>query len=89
MHNAADMDYLCSIIISDETYPDNSIGSIIKGDASRNRVSTRNLYCGTFDSQMGHSFICDGYDGNGLFHIRGDATKKGIYIRDGKLYYSE
>ncbi len=27
------------------------------------------LYCGTFDPDDGHAFICDGYDGNGLFHI--------------------
>ena len=27
------------------------------------------LYAGTDGANMGHSFICDGYDDNGLFHI--------------------
>lgn len=27
------------------------------------------LYCGYQGTSSGHAFICDGYDGNGLFHI--------------------
>ncbi|MCR5850806.1 MAG: C10 family peptidase [Bacteroidaceae bacterium] len=27
------------------------------------------VYCGLNDSGGGHAFVCDGYDGNGLFHI--------------------
>ena len=29
----------------------------------------RPVQYGAFDSSGGHSFICDGYDGNGMFHI--------------------
>ena len=27
------------------------------------------VYCGLTDQNGGHAFVCDGYDGNGLFHI--------------------
>jgi len=39
---------------------------IIYGEVAAGRPV---LYCGTIDPDDGHAFICDGYDGDGLFHI--------------------
>ncbi len=39
---------------------------IIYGEVAAGRPV---LYFGTFDRNNGHAFLCDGYDGNGLFHM--------------------